>query len=386
MDRGELVYLDNAATSFPKPRSVIEEMKRFMLWCGGNPGRGAHFLSLEAAKQVYDCRCLLCEFFGAHDPRQVAFTHNTTESLNLAIKGLLCEGDHVLISDLEHNAVWRPVFSLAERGVIEYDIFPSMATCSDRSPIRICAGIAKRLKSNTKMIICTASSNICSVEMPLREIGEFCRRHGLLFVVDGAQGAGHKDISVEKMNISALCIPAHKGLLGPQGCGAVIFGEGILADTLIEGGNGHSSLEGDMGLDIPERYEAGTLPTPAIVGLAEGMRCLRSLGLDAVREHEGALFRMACNKLGSIQGVTVHCPCAEGGVLLFSVKGISSEEVAFKLSERGICTRGGYHCAALAHKALGTDDGGVRASFGIFNSSLHIDALARAVEDIKKGG
>ncbi len=385
MDRGELVYLDNAATTFPKPRSVIDEMRHFMLRCGGNPGRGAHFLSLEAAKKVYDCRCLLSELFDVSDPCRIAFTHNTTEALNLAIKGLLCEGDHVLISDIEHNAVWRPVFSLAERGMIEYDVFPSMAASPDRSPIRICAGIARRMKKNTRMLICTAASNICSLEMPLLEIGDFCRRHGILFVVDGAQGAGHREISVEKMRISALCIPAHKGLFGPQGCGAVIFGEGMFADTLIEGGNGLSSLEGHMGDEAPERYEAGTLPTPAIVGLAEGIRCIRELGLGAVREHERALFCMAREKLGNISGVSLHCPRAEGGVLLFSVSGLSSEEVAARLSDRGICTRGGYHCAALAHKTLGTENGGVRASFGIFNSSAHIDALACAVEDIKRG-
>ncbi len=378
-------YLDNAATSYPKPQAVTEAVYRFMRDVGGNSGRGTHAHSLGAARKAYECRARLCEHFGAESPEQVAFTLNTTHALNLAIKGLLCEGDHVLISDLEHNAVYRPVHTLAQKGFISYDVFPSMAGDARRTPMRIVAGIAKRLQKNTKMIICTAMSNICSVTMPLREIGEFCRRHSILFVVDGAQGAGHMRLSLRDMKIDALCIPGHKGLLGPQGCGAVIFGEGIVADTIIEGGNGIASLETEMGDAAPERYEGGTLPTPAIAGLSEGLECVKQLTIEQISAHERALFCDAREKLGQIRGVKIYLPNEVGGVLLFGIDKMSSEEVSARLSEQGISTRGGYHCTALGHRTLGTlENGGVRASFGIFNSCEDTDALARAVAKIAK--
>ncbi len=385
MDRGELIYLDNAATSFPKPRAVSDAVRFFMENVGGNPGRGAHMLSLEAAREVFECRCALAELFDADTPEQVSFTLNTTEALNLAIKGLLHRGDHVLISDLEHNAVYRPVYALAAREGVEFDIYPSMAGCERRSSMKIVAEIAKRLKKNTKMVVCTASSNICSVSMPLCEIGEFCRKNGLLFVVDGAQGAGHMRLSMKKMHISALCLPGHKGLLGPQGCGAVIFKERLIADTLLEGGNGIASLDAQMPKTAPERYESGTLPTPAIVGLKRGIDTVRELGVERIAEHEAALFCEARELLANIGGVKIYYPDAIGSVMLFNIEGQSSERVARTLSEAGICTRGGYHCTALGHKTLGTlEHGGVRISFGPFNSSNDISKLASAVARIAK--
>ena len=383
MERRGLIYLDNAATSFPKPLSVSDKVRDFMLYCGGNAGRGSHALSLEAARIVYECRVKLAELFDAENEERVCFTMNTTQGLNLCIKGLLKRGDHVLISDIEHNAVYRPICKLAAEGIIEYDVFESMATDPKRSATEICASIAKKLRKETKMVVCTGASNICSATMPLAQIGAFCRRRGILFVVDGAQCAGHYDISVRDMRIDALCVPAHKGLLGPQGCGAIIFGSSVVADTLIEGGNGVASLEADMGESMPERYEAGTLPTPAIAGFCEGIEQVRRLGLERIRYHEERLFLYAREMLGNINDVSICCPEQEGSVLLFNVDGHGSEEVARLLSESGICVRGGYHCTALGHKTLGTiETGGVRASFGVFNSSADIDALCRAVRAI----
>lgn len=385
MERSGLIYLDNAATSFPKPLSVIEGVRRFMLFSGGNAGRGSHRLALEAAKTVYECRSRLAEFFDADGEEQVCFTLNTTHSLNVCIKGLLRKGDHVLISDIEHNAVYRPIFKLADEGFIAYDVFPSLVNDEKRNAARICAEIAKRVRKETRMLICTGASNICSATMPLAQIGAFCRRHGILFVVDGAQCAGHYRISVRDMRIDALCIPAHKGLLGPQGCGAVIFGKGVSADTLIEGGNGVASLEGAMGSDMPERYEAGTLPTPAIAGFFEGVGEVARIGLDRIRYREELLFRYARERLGNINGVSLCCPWHEGSVLTFNVDGKGSEEVARLLSEQGICVRGGYHCSALGHKTLGTlETGGVRASFSFFNDLPDVDSLCLAVKRIVK--
>jgi cysteine desulfurase family protein len=380
-----LIYLDNAATSYPKSERVIEKMNELMISYGGNPGRSSHFLAFEAATRVFECRERVSSFFDADGAEQVCFTSNTTEGLNLVIKGLLRRGDHVLISDMEHNAVYRPIYKLWREGVIEYDVFPSFVLSKERTPSMICAGIAGLMRRNTRMLVCSGASNICSLEMPLREIGDFCRKNGIIFVVDGAQCAGHMPISLKQMRIDALCIPAHKGLLGPQGCGAVVFGKGITPDTLTEGGNGIASLDGEMSDGLPERYEAGTLPTPAIIGLGEGVSIVTELGLDKISQHERALFDRAAEKLESIRGVKVFCPQHRGSVLLFSLDMIGSEELCARLSQEGICTRGGFHCCALGHKTLGTEKAGaVRISFGVYNSSRDVDALADALQRISK--
>lgn len=386
MAHGDLIYLDNAATGFPKPQGVIERMQDFMINSGGNAGRGSHLLAMRAAQTAFECRSKLSELFDADGPERVCFALNTTHALNLCIKGLLRKGDHVLISDVEHNAVYRPIHKLSAGGIIEYDLFPSLVLEEDRSAQRICASIEARVKKNTRMLVCTGASNISSAAMPLFEIGRLCRRLGIIFVVDGAQCAGHVPISVKKMNIDALCIPSHKGLLGPQGCGAVIFGREIKMNTLIEGGNGVDSLDGAMSYALPERYESGTLPLPAIAGLSAGIDSLRSIGIERICEHEKRLFCRAREELSRIDGVEIYTPHIEGAVLLFNIRTKGSEEAAQRLSEAGICVRGGYHCAALGHKTLGTDKlGGVRVSFGPFNSSGDVDALCAAVKEISRG-
>ena len=299
------------------------------------------------------------------------------------IKGLLNRGDHVLISDIEHNAVLRPIYKAAMRGEIEYDVFPSLANLDRRSPTLICAKIAALLRPNTKMVICSHASNICSLRMPIKEIGDFCRRHGLLFVVDAAQSAGHYPIDVDGMGISALCAPSHKGLYGPQGAGIIALGRGVSPDTLIEGGNGINSLDGEMPFFSPERYESGTLPTPAIAGLCEGMKFLREVGLDEIASHEAELYISAREKLCNIPRISLYAPRYVGSTLLFNMDGISSERLAGELDAYGICVRGGYHCSALAHRTLKTPGGGaVRISLGAFNHESDIDALCRALTSI----
>lgn len=383
MENKRLIYLDNAATSFPKPDVVIDKTSDFLLNHAGNAGRGSHRLALDAAEHVYDCRERLSDMFDADGAERVCFCSGATEALNTAIKGLTRDGDHVLISDIEHNAVLRPVYKLRASGKIEYDIFPSFVNEYKRSPSKICAAIAKKMRRNTRMLVCTGASNICSATMPLEEIGEFCRKNGLIFVVDGAQRAGHYPISMKSMKIDALCIPGHKGLLGPQGCGATLFAKGVEPQTLIEGGNGISSLESEMLGDLPERLEAGTLPIPAIAGLAEGVRTVNELGIDNIVNHERALFSICREGLQKINGVRVYCPCHEGPVLMFTVKGHRSEDVTAELSDMGICVRGGFHCCALGHKTLGTGgDGAVRVSFGVFNSSDDVCSLIDAVKRI----
>ncbi len=375
------VYLDNAATSYPKPECVLAAQEYCMRSFCGNPGRGAHSISRHAAKTVYTCREKLADFFALPDPEGVIFTLNATMSLNLLIKGVLKEGDHVLISDMEHNAVLRPLEAMAERGVT-YDIFPTYPLQAERTAA-ILDGIQKRIKPNTRMLCCAHASNICSASLPLEEIGALCQKRGILFCVDGAQSAGHLPIDMQRMKIDALCIPGHKGLFSPPGVGVLLLSTGIECKTLLEGGSGYDSLSPTMPDEPPERYEAGTLPLPAIAGLSAGIDFVRSCGLCAIHAHETLLTERLKLRLHSLPGITVHAIRQKGGVLLFSADGIPSEELAASLDRLGFCTRAGLHCAPLAHKTLGTPpDGAVRVSPSIFNTLSDIDAFAKAVRGV----
>ena len=372
------IYLDNAATSYPKPPRVISAVGDCMKYRGGNPGRGAHRLSLEAAGEIYTCREVAARMFGT-EPERVIFTLNTTHALNLAIKGLLGrDGGHILCSDLEHNAVYRPLYKLAREGRATFDVFPTFPTARLWSPSRILSSLATKVRPDTRMVVCTHASNVCSAVLPIEEIGAFCRRRGLYFVVDGAQSAGVYDLNVDRMGITALCLPGHKGLMGPQGTGMLILGKGVTLDTLTEGGNGMDSLRGEMSEDTPERYEAGTLQTPAIAGLRAGMEFVESVGLETIREHERRLGVYLRDELLSLPRVKVYAPHREGGVVLFSVEGYASDEVGARLDREGICVRPGFHCAALAHRTLETPEGGaVRASMGWWTKERDVEALLR---------
>ena len=372
-----MIYFDNAATSFPKPRCVAEEQMRCMQIYGGNPGRGSHALAMAAAEKIYACREELASFFGAVSPEKVVFTMNTTMALNTAIKGLLHRGDHVLISDMEHNAVFRPIYKLAREGEISYDVFDTFPNLPTRTPTSICASILEKLRPNTRMLICAHASNICSSTLPLREIGALCRQKGILFVVDAAQSAGHLPIDMKGMQIDALCVPGHKGLWGPQGSGALLWGDAIIADTLMEGGSGYNSLEGNMPTESPERYEAGTLPTPAIAGLLEGVREIRRLGMDHIHAHEVALIERLRERFSEIAQIQLYAPHHTGNILLFSLHNTPADRVGAFLNGRGFCVRTGFHCAALAHATLQTPpSGAVRVSPSLFNTMAQIDALA----------
>ena len=375
-----MIYLDNAATTFPKPECVPREVMRCMTEYGGNPGRSGHTLSLAAAKKVFSCREELCELFGVSDPSRVIFTQNTTHSLNLAIKGLLRAGDHALISDMEHNSVLRPIEKLHSDGMIEYSVFQTFPNKGRGREELIIRSIQSLIRPNTRLIALSHASNICSATLPIKRIGDLCRAHGILLVVDAAQSAGIMAIDAEKMNISALALPAHKALYGPQGCGALLIANDLEMKTLTEGGSGTNSLEPFMPSDPPERYEAGTLPTPAIAGLYEGIKFVRALGLEWIREHESELWLYARERLMNIPHISLYAPEHVGSTLLFNKKEIAPERLAAHLDECDICVRAGYHCSPLGHKTLGTlDTGAVRASFGIFNTKKDIDMLARAL-------
>lgn len=387
-----MVYLDNAATTFPKPARVCDEMCRCMRGYCGNPGRGAHPIAMAAAGKVFECRERLASFFGAPGADHVIMTPNATAALNLAIKGLVSadacargqERIHLIISDLEHNSVLRPVERLLRDGLADYSVFPTGAERGGAGAEEILAGISRLICRRTRAVICTAASNICSVRLPLREIGAMCRGRGILFIVDGAQGAGHFLINVANMCIDALALPGHKGLYGPQGSGALILGGRYLPVPLLEGGSGSMSFETEMPPDPPERYEAGTLNVPAAAGLCAGLDFLDSVGMENVARHEEMLFDYAIERLGMMRGVKIYAPEARGPVLGFSLDGITPDSTANAIGKAGVCVRGGYHCAPLAHRALGSEEqGSVRASFGYFNTCADIDAMCRVLLSLR---
>lgn len=385
MKRKKMIYLDNAATTFPKPDEVAQRVGISLKELGGNPGRGSHHMALAAAEEVYRCRREAAALLGSSHPERVVFTMNATQALNVAIKGLVHPGDHVLCSDMEHNAVWRPLCRLAEAGIIQFDVFDTYPDAPIRTEDMILSSITSRLTPKTSLIVCAHASNICSATLPLEAIGRLCRQRGIRLVVDASQSAGALPIDMERMGIDALCLPGHKGLYGPQGCGLMLLGEGVEPAPLLEGGNGVDSLRGDMGDSLPERYEAGTLPTPAIAGLRAGMTFVRQTGTETILRQEVALCEQAKEGLRSIPGISVYAPQQRGGILLFSVNGHSSEEVGTYLDSQGICVRPGFHCAALGHRTLGTPTGGaVRASFGYFNTEREVEALVRAMRGMAR--
>ena len=383
-----IIYLDNAATTFPKPRCVCDEVSRCIKSYCGNPGRSAHPLAVAAANKIYECRERTAAFFASESPENVIFTMNTTYALNMAIKGNLRRGDHVLISDMEHNSVYRPIERLAHDGIITYSVFKTVKNGALLSDEEIIKSIKKLIHPyKTKMLICAHVPNLISTVRPINEIGRLCRESGIIFVLDAAQSAGHIPINIKDSCVDILCAPAHKGLYGVQGCGFMLLGDGISAKPMFEGGNGISSLEWEMPDMPPERFEAGTLPTPCIAGLSEGISYLSRFSIDDIAAHEASLFEKASEMLLNTPELkaTVYFPEAKGAVLLFNLDGIPSEAVSRYLGQKGICTRSGYHCSALGHKALGTEEtGAVRVSFGIFNTQYHIELLFYAIKELRQ--
>ena len=339
-----------------------------------------HRLAAAASDAIFRARERVSRHFGCPDPSMCAFTLNTTYALNIALKSCVRRGDHVLISDMEHNSVYRQVVRLKDDGVADFDIFRSLG--SERE---IVSDLARKIKPNTKIVICQIASNICSHNMPASAIGRFCASRGLFFIADAAQCAGTMMIDMEKMNIDALCIPSHKGLYGPQGAGAVIFSRHLAsyADALVQGGSGSNSLSPYMPDVTPDKFEAGTLPTPAIAGLEKGVEFVESIGEERIAEHESALSRLLSGQLASDKRFAVYGG-RDGSIVLFNAAGKTSVETASFLNEKGICVRAGFHCAPIAHNTLGTGaDGAVRVSFGVFNEVSDVKALLDALIRMK---
>lgn len=378
-----MIYLDNAATSFPKPETVIREMNKCMLEYGANPGRSGHRLAIEASRAVYNTREQLCHLFNIENPMQIVFTMNATDSLNLGLKGFLKQGDHVIATSMEHNSVARPLTALKERGVET-----TYVNCDSKGGINP-EGVRKAIRKNTALIVSTHASNVVGTIMPVKEIGLIAKAEGIPYMVDASQSAGVIDIDVKEMNISMLAFPGHKGLMGPQGVGGLYISEEMELVQLKEGGTGSNSeylVQPDI---VPDRYESGTPNTVGIAGLGEGVRFILETGINNIRRHEEELTKRMLQGFGGIKGVKIYGPIDEKkqtAVISINVGGMDSTEVSYILdSEFDIATRAGLHCSPLAHKTLGTlEQGTVRFSLGYFNTPEDIDKAVQAVESIAR--
>ena len=379
-EEGNMIYLDNAATTMRKPQEVIDAV---MLAMGsmGNAGRGVNDASLSASRLIYDTRERLCRMFGGTDPRQVVFTCNSTESLNIAIRGLLNPGDHVITTMLEHNSVLRPLYDLEAKGtgltIIE----------SGRSGNFDIEDMKRAVRPETKMIVCTNGSNLTGNYVELKPIGEFARERRILFVVDASQTAGVFPINVEEMKIDVLCFTGHKGLLGPQGTGGMYVREGVNIRPLKAGGTGVQTYSKSQPVQMPTALEAGTLNGHGIAGLHAALGYIEEHGIDAIRKREQELMRRFYEGVKDIENVTVYGDfdtmdrCA---IVTLNIGDYDSSEVSDELlTGYGISTRSGGHCAPLMHKALGTvEQGAVRFSFSHYNTDEEVDAAVKAVREL----
>ena len=375
-----MIYFDNAATTLRKPDCVIEAVTEAM-GSMGNSGRGVHDGALSAARIIYDTRAALARLFGAEGPERIAFTANSTQALNMAIKGLLSPGDHVITTALEHNSVLRPLYELEDRGM-ELTILGADALGN------ICyEDFAKAVRSNPKAIVTTHGSNLTGNLLDLARIGSIAWAHGLTYIVDASQTAGVFDIDVRRMNIDILCFTGHKGLLGPQGTGGLYVREGIEIRPLLSGGSGVQTYLRSHPPQMPTALEAGTLNGHGIAGLGAAVKYLQETGLDTIRQKEQALMRSFYEAVRQIPGITVYGDfssmdrCA---IVSLNVRDYDSGEVSDALSESyGIATRPGAHCAPLMHRALGTvDQGAVRFSFSHFNTEEEIKIAVSALQEL----
>lgn len=377
----EPIYLDNASTSFPKPPQVAQAMFDYVTGCGCNIGRGGYEGAYQAEETVLRTRQQLCRLFHGPDSRCVAFTKNITESLNVLLKGLLRPGDHVLVSAMEHNAVMRPLTQLTRRGVT-FDRIPCRpdgTLMTERLP-----GL---LRENTRAVVMLHASNVCGTLLPAAEVGAFCRENGLLFLLDTAQTAGAFPIDMEAIGADALAFTGHKGLMGPQGTGGFLLRPELAAELepLLSGGTGSASHSEEVPSFLPDRFEAGTLNLPGIMGLHAALTWLEETGIDAIRAHEQALTGRFLRGAASIPNLRlVGLAGAENRAAVVPVVPENTDPtfVADALGrEFGIQVRVGLHCAPNAHRTLGTfPTGTIRFSFGPYNTPGQVDLALEALD------
>ena len=378
-----MTYFDNAATTFPKPDIVYEKIMEAMKDYGANPGRSGHKLALKINRGIYDTRMSLAELLNVDNPMNISFTFNCTESLNLAIKGVLKPGDHVITTSMEHNSVLRPIKYLEQFGIESTIVEANLL-----GEINV-DNIKKAIKSNTRLIVTTHISNLTGTIMPVKEIGALAKEHGIIYILDAAQSAGVYHVNPVTMNIDIVAFPGHKGLLGPQGTGGLYIREGLEVQEIFQGGTGSMSeslIQPDM---TPDKFESGTPNGPGLIGLGAGIEYINLKGMDNIRKHEEDLTKYFIEETSKIEGIKLYGPCdvkKQAAVVSLNIKDYDSSEIAYILDEQyDIMVRPGLHCAPLAHKTIGTlDQGVIRFSFSPFNTLEEIEYGIKSLREIAK--
>lgn len=380
------IYLDNASTTFPKPKNVVDSIYNFLTNIGGNPGRSNHDNGMQSNRLLLEARETIANFFNFNTIENVIFTNNITTSLNTLIAGCAKEGDHIITSSMEHNSVLRPLINLKENNIIELDII----NANEFGFINV-NDFKNSIKSNTKFIILTHASNVIGSIQPIKEIGELCKKNNIHFILDSAQSAGVLDVDFKDLNLSALAFTGHKSLFGPQGIGGFIISDELneICNPYILGGTGslsHSLIQPDF---LPDKFESGTLNMPGIVGLMEGIKFINSEGLNTIYEKNKFLRNYLISELRNIKNIILYEDFNSSNYtscLSFNIKNLDTAEVSFTLdSDYGIKNRSGLHCAPLAHKTIGSfPTGTVRLSLSYFNDKSHIDYTINSLSKISK--
>lgn len=381
-----MIYFDNAATTFPKPTAVYRGCEKAMYKFGANPGRSGHIFSMETAEMVFSAREAVAEFFNAGDIENVVFTQNCTMSINMVLKGLLKKGDHVVISNLEHNAVARPIYRLHSDGIISY----SVANVEEGKEEKTVSNFKNAIRPNTKLVVCTHASNVFGIKLPIRDIGALCKSRGVLFMVDAAQTAGIVPIDIKREGIDFLCVAPHKGLYAPMGTGVLVAEKSKVLKTIIEGGTGSASSELLQPETIPDKFESGTVNVVGIAGILYGINTIKRIGINAISSHEFGIVKSVYRRLKTNSRIELYTDFPDERyhvpVLSFNVKGMDSADVTSLLSEKGFALRGGLHCAPLAHIAKGTEKTGtVRLCPSMFTTISDSNKLCDAIFSVSAG-
>lgn len=382
-----MIYVDNAATTFPKPKIVTDKIMECSLGYAGNPGRSGHKLAMKMDLEIYETREKICKLINGTEPLNVIFTFNATDSLNIAIKGVLEKGNHVITTSMEHNSVLRPLNQLRKDEIIDLSI-----VYADKQGYVNPQKIFDAVTPETKMIVTTHMSNVFGTIVDIKSIGEFCKENNILYLVDAAQSIGVLDIDVQDMNIDLLAFPGHKAFFGPMGTGTLYIKEGIKVKPLRQGGTGSYSHSIDQPDLYPDSLESGTPNGVGIIALGKGIDFINEVGIDNIRNHEISLKNHFIDLLKDNDDIILYGTLddRQGAVVSLNVKDMDSSEVSYILSDEfDIYTRPGFHCAPLAHKSLGTDElGAIRFSFGYFNTIKEVEqcvnALKIIIERIKK--
>ena len=380
-----MLYFDNAATTFPKPIEVRKAVDEAFYRFGANPGRSGHKMGMETSRKVFETRKKAAEFFGISETENLVFTKNCTEALNIVLMSIGSEGGHFVISDLEHNSVLRPLFELKRTGKADF----SVAKVFESEPEKTVESFKKLIRGDTKMIVATGSSNAFGIKLPIKMLAKLAKENGLLFLVDMAQTAGSEHMDMEKLGVDFVCAPGHKGLLGPMGTGILAVKCPELLKPHLFGGTGTYSLLEAQPEDLPEMLESGTLNVPGICGLSAGISRVLAEGEDKIGTREIRFAQEIYSEISKIENATLFTNFPErethSAVISFVLGDLSGEETAEKLSEKGVAARGGFHCAALAHQKMNTENRGTcRLSIGPMNTEEEILKLIGIIRKISK--